>query len=352
MTTIPAEAAIDDLRPVSGAHLEIGAVTKLYGSKPAVDDVSLDIRPGEFVTLLGASGSGKTTLLRIIAGFLDASSGSMRLDDQELSRVPVHKRNIGMVFQNYALFPHMSVERNVAYPLARRRVPRAERAQSVAEALAAVELTGFEKRSPRDLSGGQQQRVALARAIVAKPRLLLMDEPLGALDRRLREALQLQIRRLSHELGVTVVNVTHDQEEALTMSDRIALLSGGRLMQFGTPRELFENPASEVVARFLGESNIFEPAAGNAGRAAAGKVFVRPHHMEVADRPSGREGYSHATGRVQELIYAGDTVKVIAQTPSGQQLLARVAPETGDRFQPGDGMVFEWPDRSSILLGA
>ncbi len=222
--------AIGDLR-TAGATLELRDVNKSYGGVSAVESVSLDIPSGAFVTLLGASGSGKTTLLRIIAGFETATAGSILLDGEDISRVPVHRRNIGMVFQNYALFPHMNVEKNVEFPLARRGVARADRRRLIGEALEAVELTGFEKRRPTQLSGGQQQRVALARAIVSRPRLLLMDEPLGALDRRLREALQVKIRSLSHDLGLTVINVTHDQEEALSMSDRIALLAKGGLQQ-------------------------------------------------------------------------------------------------------------------------
>ncbi|RZI89517.1 MAG: ATP-binding cassette domain-containing protein, partial [Microbacterium sp.] len=217
----------------------------------------IDIQPGQFVTLLGASGSGKTTLLRMIAGFLEPTAGRIDLDGVDITSVPVHKRNIGMVFQSYALFPHMSVAKNVAFPLEMHKVRKADRARLVDEALAAVKLSGFGDRMPSQLSGGQQQRVALARAIVMRPRLLLMDEPLGALDRRLREAMQIEILRLSRELGLTVINVTHDQEEAFTMSDRIALLSDGKLVQYDAPEALYQSPVSEAAAEFLGESNRF-----------------------------------------------------------------------------------------------
>jgi putative spermidine/putrescine transport system ATP-binding protein len=363
-------SATDELS-VPGARVVIDNVSRYYGRKPAVDEVSLTIEPGEFVTLLGASGSGKTTLLRIIAGFNDASSGSITIDGSDISRVPVHRRNIGMVFQNYALFPHLTVARNVAYPLARRGVPRRERRSLIDAALGAVELTGFERRLPRELSGGQQQRVALARAIVARPRLLLMDEPLGALDRRLREALQLQIRQLSHELGLTVINVTHDQEEALTMSDRIAMLAGGRVMQFGTPRELYAEPRNEVVARFLGESNTFSAPVDDTGsclqltssrvltphgRALApgetATVFVRPHNMRVAPGEDPIDPEScFVRGRISDLVYAGDSVKVLVDGEHGEELVIRATTPTEAFIERGATVSAQWRRADSLLLG-
>ncbi|GAA2234305.1 ABC transporter ATP-binding protein [Herbiconiux moechotypicola] len=358
----------------AGAAVSIRGVSKYYGSFAAVDDVSLEIEPGSFVTLLGASGSGKTTLLRILAGFLDASSGAIELDGRDLTRVPVHKREIGMVFQNYALFPHMTVQKNVEFPLARRRVPRADRPRLIAEALEAVELTGFERRMPTELSGGQQQRVALARAIVAKPRLLLMDEPLGALDRRLREALQVQIRQLSHELGLTVINVTHDQEEALTMSDRIALLAGGRLVQYGTPYELYARPGSEVAARFLGESNIFSgvprqraglweiDVAGESVRlpdsstdpvpGEQASVFIRPHRMHVAPAGSAPAGEDRCTvtGRVAAAIYAGDSCKLHVELEQGDPVVVRADSELLQTVATGDRVEVSWRRTDALLL--
>jgi putative spermidine/putrescine transport system ATP-binding protein len=357
-----------------GAWLQLNDIVKTYGDFAAVDGVSLDIRPGQFVTLLGASGSGKTTLLRIIAGFVEATSGQVVVDNREISRVPVHKRRVGMVFQSYALFPHLTVEKNVAFPLARQGVPRGERAQLVAEALAAVHLTGFEKRLPKQLSGGQQQRVALARAIVAKPRLLLMDEPLGALDRRLREALQIEIRRLATDLGLTVINVTHDQEEALTMSDRIALLANGRLVQYGTPEELYLTPVDETAARFVGESNIIrgrvvqdevgsflDSSAGRLALPAAldgstypdeAQVVVRPTVVSVhASGDAAAAGRCTVEGRVVANVFAGESRKVVVDGAHGGELIVRM--EAGQPFPHvvGDAVVLSWDPRSSRVIG-
>ena len=236
-----------------GASLEIVGLTKRFGGGTAVDAVDLSADAGEFVTLLGASGSGKTTLLRMIAGFEEPTAGRILLDGVDITKTPVHRREIGMVFQSYALFPHLTVAKNLEFPLRMHRAPKAERRRRVEEVLALLRLEGFGGRLPSQLSGGQQQRVALGRAIVGRPRLLLMDEPLGALDRRLRETMQLEITRLSRELGLTVVNVTHDQEEAFTMSDRIALLNQGRLVQYSAPEALYLDPNSETVAELLGE---------------------------------------------------------------------------------------------------
>ena len=364
----------DGLR-TAGAWVQLNDIVKMYGSVAAVDGVSLDIPPGQFVTLLGASGSGKTTLLRIIAGFLDASSGQVVLDRKEISRVPVHKRHIGMVFQNYALFPHMTVEKNVAFPLARQKTPRRQRKEMIAEALAAVHLTGFENRLPRELSGGQQQRVALARAIVARPRLLLMDEPLGALDRRLRESLQIEIRRLSRDLGLTVINVTHDQEEALTMSDRIALLADGKLVQYGTPEELYSNPSNEIAARFIGESNIFTGiVTGGSGGAtlssAAGRIalpasasaelegsearlVVRPSVVTVAKAAAAVDpAQCHMPGTVIANIFAGDSRKVVVDGAHGGELIVRMDAAEPFDFEVGESVVLTWKPSSSLAMAA
>ncbi|SDQ57962.1 ABC transporter ATP-binding protein [Microbacterium sp. cf332] len=353
-----------------GAALSVRAITKRYGATAAVDAVDLEIGAGEFVTLLGASGSGKTTLLRIIAGFGDADEGSLLLDGQELRNVPVHKRDIGMVFQNYALFPHLSVEQNVAYPLRMRRVPSAERRRLVAEALEAVRLPEFGRRRITQLSGGQQQRVALARAIVSRPRLLLMDEPLGALDRNLRDALQLEISRLSRELGLTVINVTHDQEEALTMSDRIALLDHGRLVQFATPDELYHRPADDTAAAFVGESNLFRGHVrgdgtleisdgvvfsppllvdGSAVGADPVAVMVRPSLVDIAAPGTAPEAHSRVDGTVRGIVYAGDSRKIIVRTATGVELISRE-----DASRPTDVVVdarvtLHWSPRASVV---
>ncbi|MCW2603836.1 MAG: polyamine transporter ATP-binding protein [Pseudonocardiales bacterium] len=359
----------------AGAWVQLNDIVKLYGSTPAVDGVSLDIPPGQFVTLLGASGSGKTTLLRIIAGFLDATSGQIVIDRKEISRVPVHKRHIGMVFQNYALFPHMTVEKNVAFPLARQKVPRRARKEMIAEALAAVHLTGYENRLPRELSGGQQQRVALARAIVARPRLLLMDEPLGALDRRLRESLQIEIRRLSRDLGLTVINVTHDQEEALTMSDRIALLADGKLVQYGTPEELYSNPSNEVAARFIGESNIFTGTVHGSPRGATlstsagqiilpdtasaelngneARIVVRPSAVTVVKASAAiDQSVCSMPGTLIANIFAGDSRKVVVDGDHGSELIVRMDASEPFGFEVGEPVVLTWKPSASLAMVA
>jgi ABC-type Fe3+/spermidine/putrescine transport system ATPase subunit len=247
----------------------------------ALDGIDLEVKPAEFLTILGPSGSGKTTLLKIVAGFELPEAGDVLLGGEDVTFTAPAGRNVGMVFQNYALFPHMDARRNIAFPLEVRRLPRAEIDRRVAATLALVDLAGYEGRLPRQLSGGQQQRVALARAIVFDPQLLLLDEPFGALDRKLREAMQLEVRRLQRRLGLTTVFITHDQEEALILSDRIAVMNHGRIQQAGAPRELYERPANAFVADFVGESNLLF------GRIAA----VRDGRAEIASErtwPSAR----------------------------------------------------------------
>lgn len=240
-----------------GAALQLDGVGKRYGATVALEPTNLKVESGEFLTLLGPSGSGKTTLLSIVAGLVAPSSGSVRIDGRDVTSLPSHRRNIGMMFQNYALFPHLSVFENIAFPLRMRRWPEREIVRAVGEALEIVQLPLFADRLPGQLSGGQQQRIALARCLVYRPGVILMDEPLGALDRRLRESIQGEIHRLHQELGATIVYVTHDQEEALSLSDRICLMNHARVAQIGTPEELYRRPASVFAAEFLGDSNIF-----------------------------------------------------------------------------------------------
>src|SRR3984885_9363543 len=238
-----------------GAAVVLSGLEKRFDNVGAVRGISLDIRSGEFLTLLGPSGSGKTTMLMMIAGFEVPTAGDIAIDGRSVVTLPPHKRNIGMVFQSYALFPHLTVADNIAFPLKQRGVDRATRARLVEESLELVQLPGYQARYPRQLSGGQQQRVALARAIVFRPRLLLMDEPLGALDKQLRESLQLEMRRLHADLGITFIYVTHDQQEALTMSDRIAVMHEGLIAQIGSPEDIYDRPCDRFVAAFIGESN-------------------------------------------------------------------------------------------------
>jgi spermidine/putrescine ABC transporter ATP-binding subunit len=328
----------------AGASVRIVDVVKDYGTVRAVDHVSLDVEAGEFLALLGPSGSGKTTILMAIAGFERTTSGQIHIGDRRIDQVPPHQRGIGMVFQRYALFPHMSVADNVAFPLRMRRLPRSEQRGLVEEALRMVRLEGYGSRQPNQLSGGQQQRVALARALVYRPPVLLMDEPLGALDRKLREELQLELRQLQRELGTTVVYVTHDQGEALTMADRIAVIHEGRLRQVGAPRELYERPATAFVAGFIGETNLLEGQVVGASsdctiRVASGdelvvrldegrtpepgaavRVAIRPERFRL--EPGHVPGALH--GRVAEVVYVGDVVRYLVDVAGMPAVFVKV----------------------------
>ncbi|MEB4615328.1 ABC transporter ATP-binding protein [Leucobacter sp. M11] len=283
-----------------GAEIRLDRVSKHYPKSIALDQVSLTVKPGEFMTFLGPSGSGKTTTLNLIAGFTDLTTGNVRIDGNRMDDVPVHKRDLGIVFQHYALFPHLSVFENVAFPLARRKTPKADAVRLVHGALETAGLDGFGDRYPAELSGGQQQRVALARALVFQPKVLLLDEPLGALDKNLRERLQLELRRIHQEVGRTFVFVTHDQEEALTLSDRIAVFNEGRIEQVGTAQDLYERPASLFVAGFIGESTMVPSASG------AETTVIRPEHGELF--PPGAElpaGFRGVPVTVRQSVYLG-----------------------------------------------
>jgi putative spermidine/putrescine transport system ATP-binding protein len=292
--SIVKEAAVTQDTPASaegkrGTEIRLDHVTKDYGlAVPAVDDISLTIEPGEFMTFLGPSGSGKTTTLNLIAGFETLTAGTIALNGTEVGSLPPHKRNLGMLFQNYALFPHLTVAQNVAYPLRERKLPKPEIVRKVAEVLELVQLTGRDDNFPSQLSGGQQQRVALARAIVFDPKVLLLDEPLGALDRNLRASLQAEIRRIHREVGSTFVFVTHDQEEAMNLSDRIALFNAGHLEQVGTPEALYRDPETLFAARFLGDSNVFELDERPHGATTSwhGLTWAVAPHTVAAPRPS------------------------------------------------------------------
>ncbi|MFC6234616.1 ABC transporter ATP-binding protein, partial [Leucobacter soli] len=262
--------------------LNLRLLSKSYGEAVALNEIDLAVQRGEFLTFLGPSGSGKTTTLNLIAGFIEPSTGTMQLNDQPLEKLKAHERNLGVVFQHYALFPHMTVADNVEYPLKQRKVPKEERKRRVAEALEMVRLSEYADRYPRQLSGGQQQRVALARAVVYDPPILLMDEPLGALDKKLREWLQMELRRIHRELGSTFIYVTHDQEEALVLSDRIVVFNEGSIEQVGTAHELYEAPRTLFVAKFIGESSVFS------GELSEG--VVRAGELEFAGRGEVRPG--------------------------------------------------------------
>ena len=318
-------------------RLDIEGASKSFGEVAALADVSLGVSAGEFVTILGPSGSGKTTLLKVIAGFETADAGRILVDGSDVTDLDPAQRNIGMVFQNYALFPHMSVARNVAYPLAMRRMAKAEIAKRVAEALEMVELAGMAERLPKQLSGGQQQRVALARATVFQPRLLLLDEPFGALDRKLREQMQLEVRRLQRRLGLTTLFITHDQEEALVMSDRIAVMDKGRLQQVGLPHEIYEAPANPFIADFIGESNIFAGVveAGRRGR-GAGPARARAHHR--GRRAARSVGAAPASGSASWYGRSASSILPRAARrppPTGSTDRSRTAPTSACRTNTG-----------------
>src|SRR5882672_5271333 len=275
-----------------GESVEIRSASKSYGAVRALDNVTLNVAPREFVSLLGPSGSGKTTLLGLLGGFIPPSSGSIHFGDRDVTLEPPHKRDIGIVFQNYALFPHMNVSENVAFPLRARRLPKASWSEKVRTALAMVGLAGYEERGVAQLSGGQRQRVALARAIIFEPRLILMDEPLSALDKQLRESMQIELRELHKRIGATIIYVTHDQREALTMSDRVAVLKGGRIVQIDRPERLHDHPADSFVASFIGEASLL---------------------------PVRRID----SGSVTDVVYQGESLRIFLALPDGTALSLR-----------------------------
>jgi spermidine/putrescine transport system ATP-binding protein len=342
--------------------LELRRVSKRFGEFQAVEDFSLEIASGEFLTLLGASGSGKTTTLRMIAGFEQPTTGEIRMAGRPIVGLPPFKRDVNTVFQHYALFPHMSVRDNVGYGLRMRGVPQAEREQRIAAALEMVKLEQLGGRAPRQLSGGQQQRVALARALVNRPKVLLLDEPLGALDLKLRKEMQLELKHLQTHLGITFIYVTHDQEEALIMSDRVALMRQGRIAQVGSPEELYDRPASRYVADFIGETNLLpgtvvESGAGLAALRVGDVVLlgatdanlppgssawltVRPEAIGLAADGQAPPGHNVVSGVVTDAVYAGSAVRVHVTVAGGRRLVLHVPP--GTTVAPGTPANLAW----------
>jgi spermidine/putrescine transport system ATP-binding protein len=328
---------------MGGGEVRLVGLVKRFEDVTAVDGIDLDIPGGEFFALLGPSGCGKTTTLRLVAGFEQPTEGAILLDGADMARTPPHRRKVNTVFQSYALFPFLSVADNVAFGLRFQDVTKAEARRRVGEALALVQLQGLEKRRPAQLSGGQQQRVALARALVLNPSVLLLDEPLGALDAKLRKALQVELKALQETVGVTFVYVTHDQEEALTMSDRLAVMAGGRIEQVGSPSELYEEPATTYVAGFLGVANLMAATAGghDDGRcrlrlgdfdleaaggdtAATGevRVVIRPERVRL--EPYGTTGPNRVPGMVERLVYQGPATQLVVRLANGDPLQALV----------------------------
>jgi putative spermidine/putrescine transport system ATP-binding protein len=353
-----------------GARVDLGNLTKrFHDGEAAVLDVNLNIKAGCFMTFLGPSGSGKTTTLNMIAGFIRQTVGSVRIDSKDVSDLPPNKRQLGMVFQHYALFPHLSVFENIAYPLRRRRMSEDQIKMKVGNTIKRVHLEGFEKKHPQQLSGGQQQRVAVARAIVYEPPVLLMDEPLGALDRKLREELQLELSRLHRDVGSTFIYVTHDQEEALALSDQIAVFRDGRIEQVGTPEALYSDPANLFVARFLGESNIIHgqrrsgafvsrhdqvlevQSAGLPGETEIA-LLVRPESMRL----SGKNGTASGNGlaaTVTDIVYLGSSRKIILKTlQGGDDLIAREVSGQYSNIERGAEVFVGWSPNDAKLIRA
>jgi spermidine/putrescine transport system ATP-binding protein len=341
---------------VAGGEVRVVDLVKQFSEVTAVDGINLQMPAGEFFSMLGPSGCGKTTTLRLIAGFEQPTSGRILLDGHDMVFTPPHKRNVNMVFQNYALFPHLNVFDNIAFGLRRNKQPKAEIRRRVAEALELVHLTGLEKRKPAQMSGGQQQRVALARALVLQPAVLLLDEPLGALDAKLRKALQIELKALQEQVGITFIYVTHDQEEALTMSDRIAVMSNGRVEQVGPPQDLYEEPTTTFVADFLGVSNLmtvtaqgesngrckvalgdFELYASNGDVSTTGetRMVIRPERVRLEALES--TGENRIPGMVERVVYLGNANQIIVGLAHGERIQALVQ-NTGDElaYRQGD----------------
>ena len=343
-------------------QIELIELRKEFAEVVAVDGIDLDVPGGEFFSLLGPSGCGKTTTLRLIAGFEQPTSGRILLDGGDVAYTPPHKRNVNTVFQNYALFPHLNVFDNVAFGLRRAKRPKAEIAERVGRALELVQLSGYERRKSSQLSGGQQQRVALARALVLNPAVLLLDEPLGALDAKLRKALQIELKALQQEVGITFLYVTHDQEEALTMSDRIAVMSEGHVEQVGTPETVYEEPATVFVADFLGTSNLMDVTVDGADgdgcrvrlgdvvlRAASGatdargeaKIVIRPEHVELESY--GAPGENRVPGMVERTVYLGSADQLVVHLATGDTIQALVRHGRSTLYEQGTPVAAHLP---------
>jgi spermidine/putrescine transport system ATP-binding protein len=356
---------------MSGGHVKLESLTKRFDQAAAVQDISLEIQAGEFFSLLGPSGCGKTTTLRMVAGFEPPTSGKILLDGVDVAGLPPHRRNVNTVFQSYALFPFLTVAENVAFGMRYKSVPKAERSTRVAEALELVQLSGYETRRPNQLSGGQQQRVALARALVLRPAVLLLDEPLGALDAQIRKQLRLELKALQEEVGITFVFVTHDQEEALSMSDRVAVMNAGRVEHIGTPAAVYESPATVFVADFVGVSNLMDAQTVDRGpdhctvsigdfrlRAACGdldahgavKVVARPERVELLEHGSDRGNC--LPGMVERTVYVGATRQVMVRLATGAQLQASITNAGhGDTYQQGTPVSVHVPADALRIVG-
>lgn len=355
-----------------GHSVRLENLVKKFGDFVAVDHVNIETTAGEFLTLLGPSGSGKTTTLRMIAGLEFPTEGCVYIDNQPVDNTPAFKRDLGMVFQNYALFPHMTIRENIVFPLKMRSMPKGEIKKKVQSILEVVKLSGYEERYPKQLSGGQQQRIALARALVFEPSLLLMDEPLGALDKKLREEMQLEVKQIQERIKITTVYVTHDQSEALTMSDRIVLMNNGKIEQMGRPEELYERPVNRFVADFIGESNFFEgvvvrvekewcevkTSGGVSLRAAAKEgvgegqqvnLTIRPERIHLYSSPDKREN-AHC-GKIKDVVYLGEMIKYLITLNGGDVVVVKSQNRDGGvSWEKGKSLYFGWSPEDCFVV--
>ncbi len=373
-STVAAEAAVPTISPTAQAddrgRVILEGITKRYGDHAAVDDLSLTIEPGEFISLLGPSGCGKTTTLRMIAGFERPDAGDIRISGRSVLAAPPYRRDVNTVFQAYALFPHLSVAENVAYGLQQRRTPKSEIRERVSQALDLVQMRSFADRKPTQLSGGQQQRVALSRALVNRPAVLLLDEPLGALDRQLREEMQLELKLLQSRLGITFVFVTHDQGEALSMSDRIAIMRAGRIEQLADADTVYARPASAYVAAFVGQQNFFRGTVAGAGAeiesphvrvrgasaslpvGSAGQAAVRPEFVRIARAGDTAPEPNAVRGTVIGVSHLGETMQYLVSIGDDQSLIVRRPTQEAPALALGDGVVCTWAPSEVLLYPA
>ena len=340
---------------MSAGFVSLRGVNKFFDDVHAVANLDLDVHAGEFFSMLGPSGSGKTTVLRLIAGFETTSTGSISIESQDVTELAPFDRPVNTVFQDYALFPHMSIQENVEYGLRTRKVPKVERAKQALEAIDSVKLSHLSQRLPHQLSGGQRQRIALARALVLRPKVLLLDEPLGALDKQLREEMQVELKRIQREAGITFIFVTHDQEEAMRMSDRIAVFNAGAIEQIGTPQQVYEKPESTFVARFLGVSNVFSGQAAQEIFGSQATVNIRPERIKlVSPDTKPQTGERGIVGTIIEASYIGATTIFLIQTESGQRVIAtrlnEELPDQVNRFVTGDRVGAVWKSDHSAVI--
>lgn len=358
-----------------GATIRFENIYKSYGITKVINNVNLDIEDGDFVTILGPSGAGKTTLLKMLAGFEDPTSGSIYVNGEDISVKPIHKRNVGMLFQNYALFPHMTVNENVAFPLGIRKVPKAEKAERVQKILEKVRLGEYGKRYPRELSGGQQQRVAMARALVFNPSVLLLDEPMAALDKQLRKQMQLEIKDIHNELGITTISVTHDQEEALTMATKVCVMKDGMIEQIASPVEIYERPNSVFCAKFIGEANVVE---GQVKKTEGDMVTLTMYDTEVCVKDkSAKKGKTEYVkgntlhtvirpekvkvvddsfngiklkGKIEQAVYVGDVLKLKVRLTCGKSIKVKVFTQYSLVLQPGAEVTLGMLEEDMVLV--